>query len=443
MNQTSLFRYALIAMCMFSARLQAQFEVDGQLIQRSEYRNGFSRLIDSQEDPAFFIAHRARLQANYKMDNLTMYMSVQDVRVWGSTPQVKATDNLLSVHEAWAEISLSETWSLKLGRQELNYDNFRFLGNLDWALQGRAHDIALAKHEKNNRKIHVGAAFNQNDTRLAGTLFTVPNQYKAAQMLRYENSLDNLSFSLLFWNDGRQFSGSDSLGNQIIFPTYFRQTFGIPTLRYTKGASQLSGYYYYQTGKEPTGRSTRAYNYSLTFSQKLARNQERGSGLTLLAGLEVLSGTATNDRRVNRSFSPLYGTNHLFNGYMDHFFVGGTHENSVGLEDYFVKSRYAFNTTFFVQLDMHVFHAQSSVYRYINDTSLEPLPRFLGNEIDLSVGYLITDALSLQGGYSQLFHSDTFAFLQGQATPKTTQNWAYLMLIVRPTMKNKFIGILL
>jgi hypothetical protein len=66
-----------------------------------------------------------------------------------------------------------------------------------------------------------------------------------------------------------------------------------------------------------------------------------------------------------------------------------------------------------------------------------------GTEIDLSFGYIFNDAISLQSGYSQFFHTDTFAQVQPNDNLKGAQNWAYLMLIFRPTMKNKFIGILL
>src|SRR5690606_7934902 len=119
----------------------AQFTVDGQILIRSEYRNGYNKPIAEGLDPAGFIAHRARLQAGYKMDRFDFYMSIQDVRTWGSTSQANVTDGLLSLHEAYGEVSFGENWKVKLGRQELNYDNFRFLGNLDWALQARSHDF--------------------------------------------------------------------------------------------------------------------------------------------------------------------------------------------------------------------------------------------------------------------------------------------------------------
>ena len=124
----------MITLCIMAhLPSQAQFSIGGQILQRSEFRNGYGKLIDTVQDPAAFIGHRARLQVTYTHEKVRFFVSAQDVRTWGSTPQINATDGLLSVHEAWGEIQLDSSWVLKLGRQELNYDNSRFLGNLDWA----------------------------------------------------------------------------------------------------------------------------------------------------------------------------------------------------------------------------------------------------------------------------------------------------------------------
>ena len=420
----------------------AQFSVDGQIIQRSEFRKGFGQLISKEQDAASFIAHRARIQALYEKESFTFYMSIQDVRTWGSAPQIKATDPYLSVHEAWAMTKLGQHWQVKLGRQELNYDNFRFLGNLDWALQGRSHDFALVKYEKENTKLHFGGAYNQDGQVLAGNAFTTANQYKTAQMVRYENKFDQMALSLLFWNDGRQFLEKDATGNIIGQKLFHRQTLGISNLSYQKGNSLISGYYYQQFGKDPIGRNVNAFNFSLNFKQNIVLDQEKGKALTLVAGTEFLSGTANNQLSANNSFSPLYGTNHLFNGYMDLFFVGGSHENSVGVEDYYIKGRYAFNKKLFVQADIHAFFSQNSIYSEPSVSS-HRMDSYFGNEIDFSLGFIVNEAFSIQSGYSQFFHTDTFAFVQLKDNLNQTQNWAYLMLVFRPTMKNKFIGILL
>ncbi|MEB2780487.1 hypothetical protein U3A58_08785 [Algoriphagus sp. C2-6-M1] len=102
----------------------AQFSFDGQYFARGEYRNGYQKPLENGTAPAVFIAHRARIQASYNHQHFNFFMSVQDVRTWGNTSQLNVSDDFLSVHEAWAQVNFNPNWSLKLGRQELNYDNF-------------------------------------------------------------------------------------------------------------------------------------------------------------------------------------------------------------------------------------------------------------------------------------------------------------------------------
>lgn len=423
---------------LFSHSAWAQFSVDGQIIQRGEYRHGYGRLIGEGEEAALFIGQRARVNAQYKMDRFRFFVSIQDVRTWGNTPQVKATDNFLSVHEAWAETRLFGNLSMKLGRQELNYDNFRFLGNLDWALQGRAHDFALLKYEEGNMKLHAGAGYNQEGQRLSGTLYNMPNQYKAAQFARYENKLGNFSFSALFWNNGLQYTELNTAGQVTEKGIRYRQTLGLPTLKYQLGNTTLSGFYYHQFGQDVAGRKVRAFDASAQISQLLPINPDKGQKLRLTAGIEVLSGTGSNvAEEVNNSFSPLYGTNHAHNGYMDLFFVGGRFENGAGLQDLFLRMRYDVSPSLFVSLNGHSFSTQAEV-----NLDNRELSRNLGYETDLALGYILNEAVSLQSGYSQLFASGTLEQLQGVQNPASVQNWAYLMMIYRPTMKNRFIGLL-
>ncbi|HEV7333911.1 MAG TPA: alginate export family protein [Flavisolibacter sp.] len=433
----------LLAGCLFGVlpftSTYAQFNLDGQLVQRTELRNGYGRLIRENADPAAFVAHRARLQASYVKESFTFLASVQDVRTWGNTPQTKLTDDYLSLHEAWLEMALSENWKLKLGRQELNYDNARFLGNLDWALQGRAHDFGLVKFEKAAAKLHFGGGYNQNAQQLSGNVFTIPNQYKTAQMARYENTWGKLQLSLLFWNDGRQFTQTDSTGAIANKGVRYRQTIALPTLKFQLENTIVSGFYYHQLGKDVAGRTINGFDASAQILHQINFDTAASRKLRMVVGAEIVSGTPTNLATRNRSFSPLYGTNHLHNGYMDLFFVGGAHENSVGLQDFFLRTRLDFSPKFFTQIDGHYFTSHAAVYR----SSGEKRNKYLGTELDLSLGYLINSAISLQGGYSQFFFSDTFEQVQNNGVLKNVQNWAYLMLIFRPTMRNKFIGILL
>lgn len=414
----------------------AQFTVDGQILVRSEFRNGYNKPIQEGLDPAGFIAHRARLQAAYKLDRFNFYMSVQDVRTWGSTSQANISDDFLSVHEAWGELNLGENWKMKLGRQELNYDNFRFLGNLDWALQARSHDFALVKYEKDKAKLHFGGGFNQDGQKLNGNIYTIPNQYRAAQLIRFENSIGKVDYSLLFWNEGRQWTTKDSNGKITDQGVRFRQTLGIPTLRTTIKNTTLSGYFYTQFGEDVAGKKVSAYNASAQVSQ-LLMSREDGKRWRATLGYEIISGSDPGSEK-NNSYTLQYGTNHLYNGYMDWYFVGNTWENSVGLKDLYIRSRYEFNPKFWVQTDFHSFSAQADPGLPSSSGSSE---KGLGSELDFTFGWIILEAVSLQGGYNRYFLSDTMRGLQS-GNLKDQQNWAYLMVVFRPTSKAKFIGVL-
>ena len=75
------------------------------------------------------------------------------------------------VHEAWAEIVLAnsadttvkfkpiQNLSLKIGRQELVYDDVRLLGNLDWLQQGRRFDAAIFKAQHLGWALDFGGGF--------------------------------------------------------------------------------------------------------------------------------------------------------------------------------------------------------------------------------------------------------------------------------------------
>lgn len=174
----------------FSPSVIAQFGVGGQLLLRTEYRNGYGHLIEEDQKPYFGIGQRTRIYFQYDHEEIKFYSSVQDVRTWGSTSQANLSDNLLSVHEAYADIFLAKLWMLKVGRQELNYDNVCFLGNLDWALLTRSHDFALVKFERDQMKLHIVAGYNQAKETLVQEPYIISNQYKTAHLLHYNGYMD-------------------------------------------------------------------------------------------------------------------------------------------------------------------------------------------------------------------------------------------------------------
>lgn len=422
----------VIWLIVASPNVMAQFSVGGQLLSRVEYRNGYGVVVEEGQKPYFGIGQRTRIHFQYDHERVKLYCSVQDVRAWGSTSQANQSDDFLSVHEAFAEIFIGKFWAAKLGRQELNYDNVRFLGSLDWALQARAHDFALVKFEKEKMKLHIGAGYNQAKESLVMEPYTINNQYKTAQLLRYENQWGSLELSFLFWNNGLEQDNQGKLNIR------YSQTVGLPTLRYKAGRFIFSGFYYHQSGRDGTNKKVNAYDVSLQASHSIDLNKEKGRKFQTTLGFEILSGTSQQPKdSINRSYNPFYGTNHAHNGYMDLFYVSNRHLNTVGLQDYFLRLRYDCSNNFFLSLNMHQFLAAADMF-----VSNKKLSKPLGMELDLSIGYVVNDVVSLQGGYSQLFASRTLAATQEVSDPAALQNWGYVALLIRPNMKNRFVGLL-
>lgn len=428
----------MIFFMVFSAMAFAQFTVGGQLLQRAEYRHGYGNLIKENQKPAFFIGQRGRIHVQYDHEKVKFYVSTQDVRTWGSTSQAKESDNLLSVHEAYAEIPFGENWKAKLGRQELNYDNVRFLGNLDWALQARAHDFALVKYEKNLMKLHIGGGYNQVKETLTNQPYSLSNQYKTAQMVRLENQWGDFHASFLFWNNGLAQLIYDTLGNVTDETVRYSQTIGLPSLRYKISQFTFSGFYYTQAGRNITNKKIRAYDVSFQTSHLKIFDEEKGRKLQTTLGFEIISGTSQQSTgNISHSYNPFYGTNHAHNGYMDFFYLGNRHVNTVGLQDFFFRLRYDNCKKLFLSLNAHQFRAAADVY-----AAIEKLNRSLGTEFDFTAGYIMNDVVSWQVGYSQLFATSTLEVLQGTSNYSDIQQWGYIALLVRPNMKDRFVGLL-
>lgn len=82
----------------------AQFSLSGEVRPRMEYLHGYSTLTDKDSDPAGFASQRTRINFNYSHDRVKMFVSLQDVFLWGAQPQLFSTSNSVTMHQAWGNI---------------------------------------------------------------------------------------------------------------------------------------------------------------------------------------------------------------------------------------------------------------------------------------------------------------------------------------------------
>ncbi len=485
------------------AQVAAQFSLLGQLRTRTEYRDGVGNLAPRNSPAAFFTSQRTQLTFGYKWDRITFQTSIQDVRVWGQDAATinNADGNRLMVHEAWGEITLAnradstikfkaiQNLSLKIGRQEMVYDDVRLLGNLDWLQQGRRFDAALLRGQHFGWALDLGVGFNQNtdafgvvgDNYTAGNVptsalstknvtLTVPGsfiptagkggapvlntplstngqnqQFKSFQLAYLSRTFGATKFSALFFKDDFQKYRIDSLGNATagyvygrrydVAGTNSRKTYGAMLVGTMGNGSaklgkvQWQAFAYGQSGKDRDGLTIKkAYHYggNVMFQKGL---------LSVGPGYEVLSGNNATTLRAGETnrFDPLYGTPHRHWGYMDYFYVG-TGSPAGGLKDAFLKFKYGgarLTTTF----DIHYFALAAPTYNRMPDAPAGTLLNAkLGMEYDFVANYALNKFTNLEFGYAIMNGTNSLEYAKQSTMNQKDKigKWAYLMINIRP-----------
>ena len=484
--------------------LMAQMTLVGQLRTRTELRNGVGNLAPLNAPSAVFTSQRTRLTFGYKWDRMLFGTSIQDVRVWGQDAStINAADgNRLMVHEAWADITLAnsadttvnfraiQNLSLKIGRQELVYDDARLVGNLDWLQQARRFDAAIFKAQHYGWSLDIGGGFNQNSDAfgLVGTDYTPGNvptsalsnknvtlpiptgfiptvgkggapvllnavstngqnqQFKSFQMAYLTRKFGQTKFSALWFKDDFSKYRIDSTGSASAGYVYgrqyggvggvnSRQTYGAMLLGTVGNASsklgkvQWQAFAYGQTGNDRDGLTIKnAYHYggSLMLQRGLFST---GPGYEVLSGNDATIIQAGQTSR----FDPLYGTPHRHRGYMDYFYAG-TGSPTGGLQDAFWKFKYA-GSRLTALFDIHAFSLANSTYNKLPDAPSGALvdPK-LGMEYDFIVTYALSKFTTVEAGYAVMDGTNSLEYTKLGTMNQRDKlgTWGYLMINIRP-----------
>ncbi|MEJ1242008.1 alginate export family protein [Chryseolinea sp. T2] len=431
----------------------AQLSVSAQLRTRSELRDGQGTPSVADTVPAFFTSQRTRVSIGFTGYRFKLYSVIQDVRVWGqdaSTVNRVTTSgqSTLMLHEAWGEISLLDTanhvnqFTLKVGRQELNYDDARLVGNLDWLQQARRHDAVLLKFENKDIVAHAGAAFNQNEERKSNTIYNgvptgysagtngIGTMYKSMQFLYAARKFKASTLSFLFFKDDFSKFHADNSNPQQPKPVYESGVWS----RFTTGAHftgaltkriNASADAFYQGGSYREGTSLNEYFFSFAAMYTQSKHFSIGPGVDLTSG-----NNGSDPSKKYQRFDPLYGTPHKFWGYMDYFYAAdGFGPN--GLLDLYLKTRFTPTEKSYITFDVHQFSLPNAV----TDEQGNVMNKSLGIEFDLVGSFALTKIVSIEGGYSFMHMSSTMLNPQVKnvADAGRGAQWAWLMINIKPS----------
>ena len=424
---TKLYCLVLALLCSFGLKAQEAdnvFNLDAQLMTRGELRaGGFKADSLDSERVSHFALGRYRIIADYQRSWLNVRLTPQYTGVWG---QGSAG---VVLYEGWAKMQSKKGLFVKIGRQELTYDDGRIIGNDDWTMTAPTHDVLKLGYDGESHKVHLLAAYNQNAENIDNGVIYYSGglqPYKTMQTLWYHYDTPKKSFgiSLLGMNIGMQNTDQE---HPI---TYYQQLVGT-YMSFRPKHWSLEGAFYYQMGKEEHGMAIDAFMASAKLNVKPSENYNLFTGYDYLSGDKYFNvppdggiGLVFHDKA--RGFNAIFGSHHEFYGAMDFFYlsnyVGGF---TPGLQNLYFGGNIKPVSGLSINAAYH-YYAIATDLDYVNTKTL-------GHSVELASSYAFNKAVSVSAGYTFMKGSETMELLN-KVSEKRQLHWAWLMMTITPKL---------
>ncbi|MCJ7630195.1 MAG: alginate export family protein, partial [Longimicrobiales bacterium] len=371
LKQTIRISLPLLLVLSFPAFLEAQatnqVTFSGQVRPRLESRTP----VDGSWNSFTSLRVRAALEARLE-GNVRAFVQFQDVRLFGeenNTLSDYRADNF-DLHQGFLELTdvPSLGGALRVGRQELALGEQRLVGAVNWAQQGRSFDgfrytapsLGRMKVDLFAMKLREQASVAQDwESSLAGAYGTLP--------MGVAGSLDVYG---LLTTDSREDNGGE-----ITFGGLWKGGAGPVDLRFEGSL---------QTGQR-NGTDVSAYMVGARAGTKVHES------VTVTLWYDYLSGDDDFGDDEIGVFSTLFATNHGLYGLADYFTDIPVHTGGLGLQDAAVKFAFVLSPETGFNVDLHNFRSAKKG---------ELSTRSLANELDLTLTYQLSSALTVMSGYS-------------------------------------------
>ncbi len=401
----------------------AQLTIDGQFRTRAEYRDGYKKIAQEGSYAVPIVLQRSRLIFGYSEDALTFKFSGQDARVWGQNAAGMA--NSTQVLEAWASYAFSQNLSVKLGRQELKYDDQRLFASKDFSLTGATYDAALLKYDNKETAtfFHLGAMINNNaqDIVLTNYNSTLP-KYMAfvwfSKPISSQITVNAINVLDVSQNtaDPHWMYARNTIGGNVI--SSLQASFG----------GRLGGYYQFGNAQKVgtfTTPKISAYAFNASVWVKPLEK------FMVTATFDAYSGQDWSDTAPSKktSFNRLLNAGHAHLGFMDYFTSATLSEVlGAGLYNFFVRADLKLSEKSSVQATANYFMLEKGYLP--GDVKVD---KGLGTELDLVFNYKVAKYLSVQAAWMFMLPTETLEAIQGLA-PNTGEfsHYAYVSLNFTP-----------
>ena len=414
--RTHIVKSSMLVSSLFIAGLVAEattVDVGGSIRPRTE----FSETKGAAANPSF-TTMQTRLNVKATVDEqVSAFIQIQDVRTWGGEAGTAAPPSITSTgtdyngnvdfHQAYFVVKnvLGSGFALKVGRQEMVFDEARLIGNIGWIQQAQSFDAARVDGRFDD--ISVTGFFSQ--TNGTSTHATLGNTVAGTKVQDSEFVGARATYHLKgkgritgYWYGAYDpIRANGVAGNMQELHTvglYAAQTFNGVRVRFD-GA--------FQFGDVSATKDIQASMMTFSIGKKL----DVANGAHIAAWLDILSGDDGLDATRQKNFVTPYATNHKFYGHVDRFLQNPT----LGLIDLSVKAW--IKPTAKLKLVAHG-HKFTSVESGIGGVTGQD---DYGSEIDVQMHYALAKNTKAVFGISKYF--------MGDDTTRPDKSWGFAMFV--------------
>lgn len=413
----------VLASTRTTAAVDSMWTITAQVRPRLEFRNGYRSLPSpNRNDGVVFVSQRTRMGVKYQSDRRASLSAIfQDVRTWGdesSSVTDYDADNF-DVFRAFIDLTPDSTWTIRIGRQGIRFDEDRILGDGEWAQQGRSHDAFRIIWKRRGAEAHIAYAHNQRGEPVSYVRYNSSGNYQDLGVLWLNFRRATTGVSLLGVGEYYAAGGAQQQGLYDAGTPWGRGTVG-GRIEVTPKPMQLRGEAYYQFGTRrfsnastPRVRDVRAFTLAASIGRDFGRTN-------LAIWYDIISGDSDPLDSTYRVFDPPYATGHKFYGWADYFVNMPADTRGLGVQDLAFKIKSPLSDQAVADLQFHYFWFARN-----NPGISGGGQKALGFEADAMVTIPLIKNIRLQAGYSAVIPTDALKRLHNGDGPG---HWVWTML---------------
>ncbi|HRP01476.1 MAG TPA: alginate export family protein [Candidatus Kapabacteria bacterium] len=344
----------------------------------------------NETHPLTFTAMKLRLGVEKQVGNFTFNMALQTSKIFGDQANVVSTAAPVYILEGYIKYDsiFNIPLSLTAGRQQIEYNDGRFLGTSPWSYIERAHDGFRLSYKENNMFLDVFAT-KHTAIDASPSFNALPNAYPYPEAPYEDYDMLGFWYANKF-GDKKSNSGAHNLD---LF-TYWEVNAQKDNSNFTKLDRFTSGFYYQWSINAFSAKAKMAYQYGTKGAKDVAAsligvdvdyqvNEDLGIGL----GTEMFSGTSPTETQKINTFDDYFGRKHGFLGVMDYFAGARNSYMGLGVNDFYIEGKYQIHPKWSISLTPHYFLS--------NQTSTSGKSDY-GMEFDISLKYTLQKGIWIE-----------------------------------------------